>query len=162
MAPTDRDNMSFEDDPAPGPELDALAECLRREASELSAMYPPGSAQRVPLDHLVPTRKSPRRRLLWGLGAAVAVMVVSVATWTVTQPDSVPQVADPNPRHALQAIKLGMDDVHTPAVWTRQPPRNGIPVLPASAIGAHDMNGPEIEAVLILLEDNKSSLKLAL
>ena len=159
MAPTDRDNLSFEDDPAPAPELDALAECLRSEASELSAMYPPGSADRVPLERLAPT-PVPRRGLIWSVGATVAILAVCATIWTTLRPDRAPQVTDPNPHHSVQVVTPSIDDVHTPQVESPVPDIRG--VLPSSQIGVHDMNGPEIEAVLILLEDNKTSLKLAL
>lgn len=161
MAPIDCDDLNSDDDAASAPELDALAECLRREACELSAMYPPGSAELVQLEQLASTHV-PRRALIWRAGAAVAVLVVCATTWTAIR-HSLPQFDAPHPRRAVRGMAVGMDDrVRRPSTWPTQSVPEVMPILPSHRVGAHDMNGPEIEAVLNLLEDNRTSLKLAL
>jgi hypothetical protein len=161
MARIDCDDLSFDDDAASDAEIEALAECLLREASELSAMYPPGRADRLRLDSLV-TR--PRQRSLrWGAGAAVAVLLLCVTSWIVVRTNPLPQANQPKPRHAVGATTVGMDDhSRTTAAWPQSPVPDVMPILPGNRVGAHDMNGPEIEAVLNLIEGNRSSLKLAL
>ena len=55
--------------------------------------------------------------------------------------------------------------VDEPSIGASVPlPNNldAIPVQPTNRVGVNDMNGPEIEAVLNLLEGNRTSLKLAL
>jgi hypothetical protein len=146
------------------PDLEALAERLRADAAMLAERYPAeySDAGICPpvLEASIgsPGDRSPRRRTRWWSATVVAALslMVLAAGWTVWRMAS--PAVDNGDRAADTVVAVDVGRVAAPAEMVDDDPATGSPsVRPAIEFGRAEalimnVNGPELEAVLDLME----------
>ena len=142
------------------PEFSAIADQLRREADQLAEQYSPtevdaGLALRM-------RQNSPVRSGTWraAIAATVALSMLLAVGWSILP------VRDDDSDPELNVLAAGVVERGAAAVENSLEPvfesLETLPVITEPVSGLDDMNGPELEAVLNLLDEDTTHLKLAI